>query len=99
MFAKKHNTKIIFDIIMGSCEEFDLCERLIEQGRSDKQSANAWIQEGASMVVMKHGMKLSNVYTVDSFDFSIKPFPVKSRKGFGGGDGYASCFLYGIYQG
>ena len=31
--------------------------------------------------------------------FSIRPFPVQARKGFGGGDGYASGFLYGLFQG
>ena len=30
---------------------------------------------------------------------TIKPFPVDARKGFGGGDGYGSGFLYGLYQG
>lgn len=29
---------------------------------------------------------------------AIKPFPVNSRKGFGGGDGYASAFLYGVFK-
>ena len=31
--------------------------------------------------------------------FSIKPFPVKALKGFGGGDGYAAAFLYGLLEG
>ena len=29
----------------------------------------------------------------------MKPFPVKKLKGFGGGDGFASSFLYGILEG
>lgn len=44
-------------------------------------------------------MKGSTAYTVDGQKFSIKPFPVEARKGFGGGDGYGSGFLYGLYQG
>lgn len=87
------------DIIMGSREEFDLTERLIEAGRSDEESAKAWMNERASIVVIKHGIKGSTAYVKDGGSYSIKPFPVVSRKGFGGGDGYASGFLYGIYQG
>ena len=49
--------------------------------------------------MIKHGMKGSTAYTCDGQKFSIKPFPVEARKGFGGGDGYGSGFLYGLYQG
>ncbi|HBQ46867.1 MAG TPA: 5-dehydro-2-deoxygluconokinase, partial [Ruminococcaceae bacterium] len=31
--------------------------------------------------------------------FTIKPFPIKRLKSFGGGDGYASAFLYGLLEG
>ena len=55
--------------------------------------------KNAKIVVIKHGMKGSTAYTVDGQKFSIKPFPVEARKGFGGGDGYGSGFLYGLYQG
>ena len=37
--------------------------------------------------------------TKDGGRFSIKPFPVDCLKSFGGGDGYASGFLYGLYSG
>ncbi|MBQ5905302.1 MAG: 5-dehydro-2-deoxygluconokinase, partial [Clostridia bacterium] len=30
---------------------------------------------------------------------SIKPFPVKAMKGFGGGDGYASAFIRCLLEG
>lgn len=86
------------DIIMGSREEFDLTEKLIEENRTDEQSATAWHNENATIVVIKHGMKGSTAYTNDGESFSIKPFPVKARKGFGGGDGYGSGFLYGLYN-
>ncbi len=87
------------DIIMGSREEFDLTERLIRPGMSDEESAAYWFGHQAKIVVIKHGMKGSTAYTSDGGRFSIKPFPVTARKGFGGGDGYASGFLYGLYQG
>ena len=44
-------------------------------------------------------MKGSTAYTADQQQFSIKPFPVEARKGFGGGDGYAAGFLYGLFEG
>jgi len=87
------------DIIMGSREEFDLTEKLILPGMSDEESAALWESYNAKIVVIKHGMKGSTAYTFDKQKFSIKPFPVEARKGFGGGDGYGSGFLYGLYQG
>jgi len=87
------------DIIMGSREEFDLAEKLIRPGMSDEESAKYWQGCNARIVVIKHGMKGSTAYTCDGQQFSIKPFPVEARKGFGGGDGYGSAFLYGLYQG
>lgn len=87
------------DIIMGSREEFDLTERLIRPGMTDEESAAYWQECHAKIVVIKHGMKGSTAYTADGESFRIKPFPVEARKGFGGGDGYGSGFLYGLYQG
>ncbi|MEG2122663.1 MAG: 5-dehydro-2-deoxygluconokinase [Clostridium sp.] len=87
------------DIIMGSREEFDLTEKLIRTGMTDAESAALWQSFYAKIVVIKHGMKGSTAYTCDGQNYSIKPFPVEARKGFGGGDGYGSGFLYGLYQG
>lgn len=87
------------DIIMGSREEFDLTEKLIKPGMTDEESAAYWQSYNAKIVVIKHGMKGSTAYTCDGESYSIKPFPVQARKGFGGGDGYASGFLYGLFKG
>lgn len=87
------------DIIMGSREEFNLTEKLIRPDMTDEESAALWQGYRARIVVIKHGMKGSTAYTYDGQSFSIKPFPVEARKGFGGGDGYGSGFLYGLYQG
>ena len=87
------------DIIMGSREEFDLTEKLIKPGMTDAESAAYWQGYNAKIVVIKHGMQGSHAFTCDGQKFSIKPFPVSARKGFGGGDGYGSGFLYGLYQG
>ena len=87
------------DIIMGSREEFDLTEKLIREGMTDRESADYWFSQNAKIVVIKHGMQGSTAYTADGESYSIKPFPIQARKGFGGGDGYASGFLYGIFHG
>lgn len=87
------------DIILGSREEFDLTEALIETGRSDEETANYWHKQGAKIIVIKHGKDGSTAYTEDGNHYSIKPFPVKLLKSFGGGDGYASAFLYGLLEG
>lgn len=87
------------DVIMGSREEFDLTEKLLRSGMNDNESATFWLGCGAEIVVIKHGMKGSTAYTSDLKQFTIKPFPVEARKGFGGGDGYAAGFLYGLFHG
>lgn len=87
------------DIIMGSREEFDLMERLIEPGRDDWQSAKAWHDYNAKIVIIKHGKCGSTAYTCDGKHYTVKPFPVEALKSFGGGDGYGAGFLYGLYSG
>ncbi|MBR1810894.1 MAG: 5-dehydro-2-deoxygluconokinase [Clostridia bacterium] len=87
------------DIILGSREEYDLTERLIRPGMSDKETAAYWHAQNAKIVIIKHGKEGSTAYTNDGESYSIKPFPVKLLKSFGGGDGYASAFLYGLFEG
>ena len=87
------------DIIMGSREEFDLTEGIVGVKESDMESAKYWQSFGAAICVIKHGKEGSTAYTCDGQSFTIKPFPVKSLKGFGGGDGYASAFIYSLLEG
>ena len=87
------------DVILGSREEYDLAERLIRPNMTDKESASYWCGKGAKIIVIKHGKEGSTAYTNDGQNFSIKPFPIKKLKSFGGGDGYASAFLYGLLEG
>ena len=89
MLARRNDTRIIFDIDY----------REYNWKNADEESATLWQGYHAKIVVIKHGMKGSTAYTCDGEKFSIKPFPVSARKGFGGGDGYGSGFLYGLYQG
>ena len=87
------------DIILGSREEYDLTQRLIQEGMDDRQTAAYWHGWNAKIVIIKHGKDGSTAYTNDGESYSIKPFPVKLLKSFGGGDGYASAFLYGLLEG
>ena len=87
------------DIIMGSREEFDLTEGIVGVKDSDPESAKYWQSFGAAICVIKHGKEGSTAYTNDGKFYSIKPFPAVKLKGFGGGDGYGSSFLYSLLQG
>lgn len=87
------------DIIMGSREEFDLMEQIIQKDSTDEETAKRWIGYGNKIIVIKHGKEGSTAYTCDGEMYKVKPFPVKLLKSFGGGDAYASAFLYGILEG
>ena len=87
------------DIILGSREEFDLTEAVTEVCASDEESAKLWTSYGAKIVVIKHGKEGSTAYTNDGKSYTIKPFPAKKLKGFGGGDGYASSFIRALIDG
>lgn len=87
------------DVILGSREEYDLTERFLGLDGTDESTARYWSSQCASVVVIKHGKSGSTAYTGDGKSYSIRPFPVEALKGFGGGDGYASSFLYGLFQG
>ena len=87
------------DVILGSREEYDLAEQFAGTDGSDQATANYWHQRGAKIVVIKHGKEGSTAYTNDAKHYVIKPFPIKALKSFGGGDGYASSFLYGLLEG
>ena len=87
------------DMILGSREEFDLMERLLELDGTDEASAKYWHEKGVELLVIKHGKQGSHAYSVNDGNWSVKPFPVNALKGFGGVDGYASSFLHGLLMG
>ena len=86
------------DMVMGSREEFDLTEAISAPGRTDRETAEHWMKMGNKIVIIKHGKEGSTAHTADG-EYSIKPFPVKAFKSFGGGDGYGSAFIYGLLEG
>ena len=87
------------DMIIGSREEYDLAEGLLGLDGTDLTSAAYWQSKNAKIVIVTHGKQGSTAYTNDGQSFSIKPFPVKLLKSFGGGDGYTSAFLYSLFEG
>lgn len=87
------------DIILGSREEFDLTEAITGVCKTDEESSKLWCSYGAKIVVIKHGKEGSTAYTNDGKSFTVKPFPAKKLKGFGGGDGYASSFIRALIDG
>lgn len=87
------------DVILGSREEFDLTLSLIKPDLNDQQTADYFFGFSAKIVVIKHGKEGSTAYLSTGEHFNVKPYKVKPLKGFGGGDGYASAFLYGLFHG
>ncbi|MDE6758465.1 MAG: 5-dehydro-2-deoxygluconokinase [Clostridia bacterium] len=87
------------DIIMGSREEYDLTQAIFAPDMDDEQTAKYWFSKNAKIVIIKHGKKGSTAHTFDGQKYNIKPFPVTAFKSFGGGDGYGSAFLYGMFEG
>ena len=87
------------DIVLGSREEFNLTEDVTGVCADDKASAARWHGYGNKIVIIKHGKEGSVAYLKDGRSYRVRPFPVKALKGFGGGDGYASAFIYSLLQG
>ena len=88
------------DIIIGSREEFELMEMLSEGNKvSNCQLADKYIASGNKIVIIKHGKKGSIAYSSDKLAYKVESFKVKLLKSFGGGDAYASSFIYGILEG
>ncbi|MDD6318250.1 MAG: 5-dehydro-2-deoxygluconokinase [Succinatimonas hippei] len=87
------------DLILGSREEFDLTMSLTKSGLDDPETASYFFGFDAKIVVIKHGKDGSTAYLRNGKKYDVKPYEVKPLKGFGGGDGYASAFIYGLFEG
>ncbi|MEI0602658.1 5-dehydro-2-deoxygluconokinase [Brachyspira alvinipulli] len=86
-------------IILGSKEEYELTASLFGNSFTDKEIADYYFSRKAKIVLIKHGKEGSTAYIKNVGNYTIKPFPIQKLKSFGGGDGYASAFLYGIFEG
>ncbi|KZE13334.1 MULTISPECIES: 5-dehydro-2-deoxygluconokinase [Priestia] len=88
------------DVIIGTREEFDMMEKLLNYEESNDQvTAERWFSHHAQIVVIKHGGEGSIAYTRDSKSHRGGIFKTKVLKTFGAGDSYASAFIYGLMQG
>lgn len=88
------------DIIIGSREEFELTEMLPENNQvPNYQIAEKYMSFGNKIVIIKHGKKGSIAYSSDKMAFKVQSFHIKLLKSFGGGDAYASAFIYGLLEG
>lgn len=87
------------DIIIGSRSEFNYMEKIIkEEDRTDKEVSEHWFSFNSKLVVIKHGKEGSTAYTKEGESYDVKIFPVEMIKSFGGGDAYASAFIYGLLE-
>jgi 5-dehydro-2-deoxygluconokinase len=87
------------DIIIGSRSEFNYMQRLDHtEDASDEVVAKTWLEKNSELVVIKHGAEGSTAYTENGEHYDIKIFPVELMKSFGGGDAYASAFIYGLLE-
>lgn len=88
------------DVIIGTREEFDMMEKLLNYEQSNDQvTAERWFSHHAKIVVIKHGGDGSIAYTRDGQSHRGGIFKTKVLKTFGAGDSYASAFIYGLMQG
>lgn len=88
------------DVIIGSREEFNLTEYLPEENDvADYEIAEKYLNYGNQIVIIKHGKKGSVAYGADKEAFKVDSYKIKLLKSFGGGDAYASAFIYGLLEG
>lgn len=88
------------DVIIGTREEFDMMEKLLNMNESDDQlTASRWFSHRAELVVIKHGGAGSIAYTKDGASHRSGIYRTKVLKTFGAGDSYASAFIYGLMNG
>jgi 5-dehydro-2-deoxygluconokinase len=88
------------DVIIGTREEFDMMEKLLNIETSDDDyTASRWFSYRAELVVIKHGGAGSIAYTKDGNSHRSGIFKTNVLKTFGAGDSYASAFMYGLMNG
>ena len=87
------------DIIIGTREEFDMMEKVLNVQHDDEQTASKWFAYKAELVVIKHGGDGSIAYSKDGSRSKSGIFRTNVLKTFGAGDSYASAFIYKLMQG
>lgn len=87
------------DIVIGNREEFDAVEYLTMPGNKDNaKSAQALLDMGVKLVVVKDGANGSTAYSSDGRVLRCGSIPTPAVKTFGSGDAYAAGLMYGILR-
>jgi 5-dehydro-2-deoxygluconokinase len=86
-------------IIIGTREEFNMMEDLLQSTSNDETTAQKWFDYQAEVVVIKHGGKGSIAYSNDGEKVQSGIYETEVLKTFGAGDSYASAFLARYIQG
>ena len=81
-----------------TCDFYDQIEELIITGQADCGFLRMPSLKGLQVYPL-HLDQLKVIVPCGHPLANSDPFPVEALKGFGGGDGYASSFLYGILNG
>lgn len=85
------------DLVIGNREEFNALEVLsMPDNRDNARSAQAILDLGASLVIVKDGPRGSAGYLKDGSVTRCGVIPTNAVKTFGSGDAYAAGLLYGI---
>jgi 5-dehydro-2-deoxygluconokinase len=85
------------DVIIGTREEFDMIEKILNYDESNDQiTAHRLFAYHAKVIVIKHGGGGSIAYTKDGENHRTGIFKTKVLKTFGAGDSYAAAFIYGL---
>lgn len=92
-------TKIcsMMDIVIGNREEFDVVEHCTMPNNKDNLvSAQAFLDMGIGVVVVKDGAKGSWTYTQGGEKLECGVVKTQVQKTFGSGDAFAAGFMYGV---
>lgn len=86
-------------VIIGTREEFDMMEALLQASHTDEITAKKWFDYCAEVVIIKHGDEGSYAYSKDGEKVQSGIYETNVLKTFGAGDSYASAFLSRYLQG
>jgi len=86
------------DIVIGNTEEIAVLEALDNARRSSDDSAQALLDDGAALVIIKAGEAGSKVYCADGTCFDGAVFTVTAQKPFGAGDAFAGTLLFALLR-
>lgn len=86
-------------LIIGTREEFDMMEALLQESHEDEVTAQKWFDYSADVVIIKHGGKGSIAFSKDGKKVQSGIYETDVLKTFGAGDSYASAFLYQYLKG